>query len=361
VTLQGEREIDNPLLVFERLSKESGAEAFFPANDGDLKRAIDRISSVLDAQYTLAYYPSNIDRFRRIQVRVNRPSARVAARGSLGAEDSATTVHFIAGSCAISRQNHPYPWEPHLREPYLTRNPSGVTEWRDDFSDIHSGWPSRQDDHSFERAAFGYIPDGYEITFHLAPRQTTVLKGDVVAYGPVWGDFRASALVEADWSRGLAGVDHPGTVEFAVGVYRLAAGIVFHMGPEGYYAFLLTGAPTRRTKLKSDEKQHLRFTLQRRTWSGQQTEIIPWTDVPPPEAFFSVLPPATLQVHKIGVEDKGGEIALFVDDHEVGLQEKDSTVIRRARDSTFGDGLMGFGVFGDGRAMYRDLIVEGPQ
>jgi hypothetical protein len=74
-----------------------------------------------------------------------------------------------------------------------------------------------------------------------------------------------------------------------------------------------------------------------------------------------VLPPATLQVHKISVEDEGGVIALFVDDREVGLQEKDSTLIRRMRDSTYSEGLTGFAVFGDGRALYHDLIVDGPQ
>jgi Ca-activated chloride channel family protein len=355
VTLQGEREIDNPLLVFERLSKESGAESFFPTNDGDLKRAIDRISSVLDAQYTLAYYPSNIDRFRRIQVRVNRPGAKVAARGSLGAEDSATPVHFVAGSCTVSPQDHPYPWEPHL-----SAGSSGVTDWRDDFTDIHSGWPSRPDDHSFERAAFRYISHGYEITAHLDSRvgnkSHNVLHGDVVAYGPVWGDFRASVLVESDWGRMVR--NSPSGLP----MYAIAAGMVFHLGPEGYYAFLLTGAPTRRTKLKSNEKQHLIFALYLRRWNGQQTEIIPWTVVPPPEAAFGVGSPATLEGHKIGVEYTRGEIALFVDDHEVGMSEGNSAAaIRRVREGTFKDGLTGFGVFGDGRALYGDLIVEGPQ
>ena len=76
--------------------------------------------------------------------------------------------------------------------------------------------------------------------------------------------------------------------------------------------------------------------------------------------IFAVL--KTLQVLKIGVEDKGGEIALLVDDHEVGVREGSSlTAIWRVRETTFRDGLMGFGVFGDGRAVYRDLVVEGPQ
>ena len=357
IALQGEREIDNPLLVFERLAKETGAEAFFPTSDGDLKHVIDRISSILEAQYTLAYYPANIDRFRRIEVKVNRPGARVTARRGLGPDEDAEPVHFVAGSCAVSRQDHPYPWEPRL-----TVNPSGLTEWRDDFTDIHSGWPTRPDDHSFERAAFRYIPHGYEITFHKPSHMSAAapLKGDVVAYGPVWGDFRASVLVESDWDLPVT-ADSAWQIEFRPGVYRIAAGMVFHMGPEGYYAFLLTGAPTHRAKLKSAEKQHMRFALLRRTWGGQQTELIPWTDIPPPEAPFGVLPPPVPREHKIAAEDKGGEIALFVDDREVGLQEKNFTTIRRAKDTTYGDGLTGFALFGDGSALYHDLIVEGPQ
>ena len=353
VTLQGEREIDNPLIVFERLAKESGAEAFFPTSDDDLKRAIDRISSILEAQYTLAYYPLNIDRLRRIEVKVNRLGAKVAARRGFGPDESAAPVHFTAGSCAVSREDHPYPWEPHL-----SAGPSGVTDWRDDFADIHSGWPGRPDDHSLERAAFGYTPDGYEITFHLAPRTSPSpdLKGDVVACGPVWGDFRASVLVQSDWSRTLPKVPSilPSTPYDTL--YAIAAGMVFHMGPEGYYAFLLTGNDPRRTVSRTDEK-HLRFALLNRNWNGQQTEIIPWTTV----AGFGVGLPDR-PVHKIGVEYRRGEIALFVDDHEVGMPEGSSlTAIKRVRDTTFEDGLTGFGVFGDGHALYRDFIVEGPQ
>jgi Ca-activated chloride channel family protein len=69
VTLVGEHEIDNPAFVFERLAQESGAEAFFPASEKDLKSALARISEILEAQYTVAYYPSNPDRFREIDVR----------------------------------------------------------------------------------------------------------------------------------------------------------------------------------------------------------------------------------------------------------------------------------------------------
>jgi hypothetical protein len=190
----------------------------------------------------------------------------------------------------------------------------------------------------------------------IGSKSTNVLHGDAVAYGPVLADFRASVIVESDWGRTVR--NSPS----GLSMYAIAAGMVFHLGPEGYYAFLLTGAPTRRAKLKSDEKQHLRFALYLRRWNGQQTEIIPWTDVPAPEAALGVGPPATMEGHKIAVEYTRGEIALFVDDQEVGMPGGNSAAtIRRVRETTFGAGLTGFGVFGDGRALYRDLIVEGPQ
>ncbi len=79
VTLLGEHEIDNPVVAFERLSKESGAESFFARSDEDLKKALDRISVILRAQYTLAYYPLDPSRFRRIEVRVHRRGVQVLA------------------------------------------------------------------------------------------------------------------------------------------------------------------------------------------------------------------------------------------------------------------------------------------
>jgi VWFA-related protein len=86
VTLVSGREVDNPLQVFDRIAKESGAESFFPASERDLKLVLDRILGILRAQYTLAYYPQNIERFRRIQVRVHASGVSVTTRRAVGAK-----------------------------------------------------------------------------------------------------------------------------------------------------------------------------------------------------------------------------------------------------------------------------------
>jgi VWFA-related protein len=75
--------IDNPLVVFRRLAQESGAEAFFPRTDGELRRAVEQIASDLRRQYTLAFYPPDDIRpgeYRRLEVRLPRPELRVRAR-----------------------------------------------------------------------------------------------------------------------------------------------------------------------------------------------------------------------------------------------------------------------------------------
>jgi Ca-activated chloride channel family protein len=76
--------IDNPLSVFRRLARESGAEAFFPGTEQELAAAAERISDELRTQYTIAYYPSNPARdgsYRRIKVTVKAKSGlKVRAR-----------------------------------------------------------------------------------------------------------------------------------------------------------------------------------------------------------------------------------------------------------------------------------------
>ena len=109
VTLLGGREIDNPIIVFERLAKESGAESFFPSGERDLKQALDRISAILRAQYTLAYYPADTGKSRRIEVKVNGRGVRVMARRRVGSESNDEPVRFAATSCEVSAIDHPYP------------------------------------------------------------------------------------------------------------------------------------------------------------------------------------------------------------------------------------------------------------
>jgi hypothetical protein len=67
---------------FERMATQSGGEVFFASSEPDLKRALDRIILVLRSQYTLAYYPENVERFRRIQVKTSREGAFAVLLGS---------------------------------------------------------------------------------------------------------------------------------------------------------------------------------------------------------------------------------------------------------------------------------------
>ena len=53
--------------------------------------------------------------------------------------------------------------------------------------------------------------------------------------------------------------------------------------------------------------------------------------------------------HTITVESDQGLIQVSVDDQRLGP----------FRDDTFTDGLVGFAVFGNSRAVFRDLVVEG--
>jgi Ca-activated chloride channel family protein len=75
---------DNPMIVFKRLAGESGADAFFPESDEQLRAAAERISEDLRTQYTLAYYPTNSvpdGQYRRIDVKLRKPGGfKVRAR-----------------------------------------------------------------------------------------------------------------------------------------------------------------------------------------------------------------------------------------------------------------------------------------
>jgi Ca-activated chloride channel family protein len=89
VALVTGREIDNPLIVFERLARESGAEAFFPTDRKSFDQVVREISNTLRAQYTLAYYPQENPRnIRRIQVKVHRRGVRIRAREPIGLQNA---------------------------------------------------------------------------------------------------------------------------------------------------------------------------------------------------------------------------------------------------------------------------------
>lgn len=75
--------IDNPKIVFDRLSEDSGARAWFPKSDHELQMAARQILADLRSQYTLAYHPPDRPgkgEYRRIKVRVRRKGVYVKAR-----------------------------------------------------------------------------------------------------------------------------------------------------------------------------------------------------------------------------------------------------------------------------------------
>jgi hypothetical protein len=69
--------------------------------------------------------------------------------------------------------------------------------------------------------------------------------------------------------------------------------------------------------------------------------LIPWTNIPAARA----------RMHKLSVERRKGQITVLVDDRPVPI----SSVNERTLDH----GLIGFGLFGEGRAVFRELSVEG--
>jgi VWFA-related protein len=74
---------DNPRYVLQRLARESGAEAYFPKSDDDLRHAVEKISRDLREQYTLAFYPpekARLGEYRHIEIRTNRRGVSIRAR-----------------------------------------------------------------------------------------------------------------------------------------------------------------------------------------------------------------------------------------------------------------------------------------
>ena len=70
--------------ALKTLAANTGGETFVQYADEDLDQAFDGILKSLRTQYLIAYYPpertSDLERFRRVQVTVGRPGARVLSR-----------------------------------------------------------------------------------------------------------------------------------------------------------------------------------------------------------------------------------------------------------------------------------------
>ena len=112
MTLVSGHDIDNPDVVFDRLAKEAGAESFIPESEQGLQGALKAASNLLDYEYTLAYYPPTTShKLRKMDVKVDRPGARVLASRYVAANpNSADVVHFLQGTCKVLPELHPYPY-----------------------------------------------------------------------------------------------------------------------------------------------------------------------------------------------------------------------------------------------------------
>jgi Ca-activated chloride channel family protein len=320
LTLITGHDIDNPIVVFGDLMKESGAESFIPKSHGDLSDALKAVSNVLQSEYMLAYYTQRTDgKPRKIEVKVDRHGARVMARQFVDPEaDASRLVHFDESSCTVSPKFHPYPYEA-----VVAHGPSGII-YREDFSDRHTGWPEHRDSH--------YISTGYELS--NVPDRNEVTRNVIAAYGPWWSDFRASVALKifpapqvADSARSSPSqLLYPGAP---------AAGLVFRMTSRGYYALLLSGI------LKN---KHLSVELVRRDFlPGEdrdytETQIVPWATAGPPE------PSGT----NLSVEDTGDQISIFADGQE----------IKTVRDPTYDQGFVGLIISGAGHVTFKNLAVE---
>jgi Ca-activated chloride channel homolog len=332
VTLVTSREIDNPLLVFDRLSKESGAEAYFPTTKKSLEQAVDEILKALRAQYTLSYYPEqNTGSVRRVQVKLNRGGLKIRARQTAELVGTETNVQFDADKCEVSAKAHPYPYETHVQR-------DGETlDYFENFADPRTGWPN----HEGSR----YISDGYELSY-APPKQKgdqlifetgPVGVGSLAAYGPWWQEFRASVNVDAGWTK----AHHPDREQSLKSSELLdasSAGMVFRLTDAGYYAFLLSTSP------QVYQASQLSFKLVKRTYSVTQEEaIVPWTRIP---ADWRLTNSKGI---KLTVECHGDQITLRLDGQKVA----------QVHDTSYTSGYIGFVSFGMRHVVFRDLHVEG--
>jgi VWFA-related protein len=350
VTLVSGHEADNPNVVFDRLGKEADAETFIPKSENGLQDALKAVANLLQSEYTLAYYPPNTSRkLRTIEVKLHRRGGRLLRSRFLVANSGAADlVHYVQRTCAVSPTFYPYPYDSHVT------NQRGTTVYRDDFSERNSGWPQHPDSH--------YVPGGYELStldqrdahtndgmasgessirdltglgpIEQAGTPMMIFRNNVVAaYGPSWDDFRVSANMKAVFEPRLPS---PTAYRFRHPVHP-AAGLVFRMNENGYYALLVS----KEVGLSTAYKKKLVFEVVARTFQGDgfaESVIVPWTTVDraaPNEA-------------QLAVEAVGDQITIFVDGKKAGA----------AQDDTFTGGYAGFTVSAPAQATFSNLRVE---
>jgi len=336
IPLVTRQEVDNPITAFNELANESGAEAFFPGSPQQLQEAVESVAHQLRTQYTLAYYPKlKGGGFRRIQVKVAQPGARLRARRGfeLGELAAGQLPPHRPTGCDDEKLK-PYPYESKI----TVKN--GCSVYHEDFQNTSSGWPNKKGYHyksgTYEIVNVKLHPGRIE-TFDDGFGQTTrVLRrplgdanadsippeGVLVANGPPFGDLNASVSVQ--WKAGEGR-----------GEQAAAPGLVFHLDNRGYYAVLLS-----REALMS---ARVAFKLVEKFHSEPRTrDLLPWTELPLSDQFLGK------DEQRISVQCRGAAITISVQD----------TPVAEFEDDTFKNGLVGMILFGDGRAVFRDLIAE---
>ena len=328
ITLVSSHEIDNPVTVFGRLAKESGAESFFPTSPSKLQEAVAAVGRQLRAQYTLAYYPKpKAGAFRRIEIKVAQSGTRVRARRGFGNIEYGPAAGPLEPSAACELEKlRPYPYESKVE------TKDGCAVYHEDFRNEATGWPAKERYHyssgTYQMVGTKSEASEHAGSFSLAKGQNGSIgdlgsadpvAGVVVANGPWFGDLDASVSVELK----SAG----GTGDLAV-----AAGLVFHLNDRGYYAVIVSASGSRKVSFKLIKKYHFETSAR---------DLSAWMDAPVSDLIAG-------SQKKIAVRCRGPVIGIFVQGQAVAKFE----------DRDFQEGLVGMVLYGTGRAIFQDLLVE---
>lgn len=294
VTLLNGDEIDNPRKVLQRISRESGAESFFPKSDEDLRDTVGKIASDLRAQYTVAYYPQSSaseEQHHRIKVEVSGGKFKIRARPGYGLQKFEP---------AGIRNSSPAAFQAKLERI------EGRLIYREDFRDPASGWPNRP--------TAQYSREGYR------------LAGENIAAsnGPVFRNFRArvSFTLSADSARNF------GRRSGAYNALPAGGGLIFRQSDRGFYLLIVYPAG------RSEQYGWAAVIRQEET---KATVIARWSLVKRMTASQNV-----------EVRCRGGEIEVYAH----------AALLGSVKDDTLAEGRVGLYLGGKGEASFRDLIVE---
>jgi hypothetical protein len=122
-------------------------------------------------------------------------------------------------------------------------------------------------------------------------------------------------------------------------LYGSSAGIAFRVDETGYYAFLLS------TTTQSYEENALSYKLVKKTYgSNAEGQIVPWTRLADKQVRLKFLGGI-----KLSVECAEEKITLYIEDEQV----------ESVPDSGCSYGYVGLVSFGNGRVLFRNLVVKG--